>query len=65
MILNVPVSIKFAICVCFGEINLSLEIRTTEVCKRFLTDVCPINCGRISSVVGRALACRAGGCRLV
>ena len=65
MILNVLVSIKFAICVCFGEINLSLEIRTTEVCKRFLKDGCPINCGRISSVVGRALACRAGGCGLV
>ena len=64
MILNILVFIKFVICVCFGQINLTLEIRTTEVCKRFLKDGCPINCGRISSVVGRAIACRAGGCRL-
>lgn len=64
MILNILVSIKFVICVCFSEINLNLEIRTTEVCKRFVKDGCPINCGRISSVVGRALACRAGGCGL-
>ena len=42
MILNILGSIKFVICVCFGEINLSLEIRTTEVCKRFLKDECPI-----------------------
>ena len=63
MILNILVSIKFVICVCFGEIKLTLEIRTTEVYKRFLKDGCPIN-GRISSVVGRAIACRAGGCGL-
>ena len=29
MILIILVSIKFVICVCFGEINLTLEIRTT------------------------------------
>lgn len=48
MILNILVSIKFVICVCFGEINLTLEIRTTEVCKRFLKDGCPINCAGLA-----------------